>query len=420
MSHPNARIQAADLIIQVQQGASLTALLQNCVHPEKSFIQALCFEVLRHYETLDWQVHQLLERPLPKNAKLIQALCLIGLYQLQDQHTAEHAAINETVKAVGLTKQASFKGLVNAILRRYQRERDQWALKLQADPARFNCPAWLLKAYQSAWPQHWEQICQAQAKKPPMSLRVNLAKTSREAVLDQVKGQAGLAESCVILDQACEVHGLPGFEEAWISVQDQAGQFIPGLLPSRPYQRILDACAAPGSKLAHLAEVYPNAEFTAIELDKDRIKRLEENIHRHQIKAKILHVDAREVTSWWDNQGFDLILLDAPCSATGVIRRHPDIKLLRQPKDIKALQETQLQLLNALWPTLKPGGVLLYTTCSVLPEENDAVIGEFIRTHSLQTQDLSLPVGQRTQYGWQILPGEGECDGFYYASLSPL
>jgi 16S rRNA (cytosine967-C5)-methyltransferase len=418
MLHRNARVQAAQFLTQVMQGQSLTTLLQTCSHPEKSFIQALCFGVLRKIESLQWVLNQLLSKPLPKSAKTIEALILIGLYQLQDGQTAEHAAINETVKAVGETKQASMKGLTNAILRRYQRERDHWTQALQLSDARFDCPNWLLQAFKKAWPQDWQMICAAQQEKPPMALRVHLGKQTREAALDTLQGKAGLAESCMILDQACDVSALPGFDEAKLTVQDQAGQFIPALIKLKPGMKILDACAAPGSKLTHLFEVCPDAEFTAIEIDEQRISRLKDNLARHQMNARVFHADASEVETWWDKEPFDLIILDAPCSATGVIRRHPDIKLLRQAGDIKALHQTQLQLLNALWPTLKPGGQLLYTTCSVLPEENDAVIEAFARKHSIKVEPLTLPVGRNTAYGWQILPGEGACDGFYYGLLS--
>lgn len=416
--HHSARTQAAEMIVLVKRGQSLTTVLQQNTHPEKSFIQALCFGVLRQIESLQWVLNQLLEKPLPKQAALIEALCLIGLYQLQDGHTAEHAAINETVKAVGETKQRSFKGLVNAILRRYQRERDTWSQALQLNNARFDCPSWLMNHYQKAWPKEWQSICLAQREKPPMTLRINVSKQSREHFLEQVKGSAGLVASCVILDQACDVRDLPGFNEAQVSVQDQSGQFIPSLLTLKPGMRILDACSAPGSKLTHLFEMCPDADFTAIEIDEQRIHRLEENIARHHMSVKLIHADASDTASWWDKTPFDMILLDAPCSATGVIRRHPDIKLLRQPSDIAALQEMQLQLLSALWDTLKPGGQLLYTTCSVLPEENDAVIRTFTQAQGLQPQALNLPIGRATAHGWQILPGEGQCDGFYYSIIA--
>lgn len=417
MLHRNARVQAADYIVQVMRGHSLTALLQSCQHPEKSFIQALCFGVLRHIESLQWLINQLLQKPLPKSAQLIESLILIGLYQLQDEHTADHAAINETVKAVGETKTASLKGLTNAILRRYQREKEHWTQALLLSDARFECPNWLLNRYKKSWPNDWQNICAAQMEKPPMTLRVNFSQQTRELALKSLDATPGLAESCVTLDQACDVRTLPGFDEAKLTVQDQAGQFIPSLLTLKPGLRILDACSAPGSKLTHLFEVCPEAEFTAIEIDEQRITRLEDNLARHHMPVRVIHGDAADVTSWWDKQPFDLILLDAPCSATGVIRRHPDIKLLRQASDIAALQKTQLQLLTALWSTLTTGGQLLYTTCSILPEENDSVIRAFTEAQGIKTQPLHLPVGRPTEYGWQILPGEAGCDGFYFSLI---
>lgn len=416
MMHRNARVQAAEIISLVMQGQSLTALLQHCDHAEKSFIQALCFGVIRRIETFQWQLKQLLEKPLPPQAKIVEVLCLMGLYQLQDEQTPAHAAIHETVNAVSETKFRSFKGLLNAILRRYQRESEIFAANLNRSQTRFNCPAWLLARFKTDWPKDWESICAAQAQKPPMSLRVNTQKISRE----NFEGSPGIAPSCVLLDKACDVHDLEGFKEGFVNVQDQAGQFIPSLLELKPGMRILDACSAPGSKLTHLFECCPEAQFTAIEIDKQRITRLEENIARLGMQAQVVCADARDLSDWWDAAPFDVILLDAPCSATGVIRRHPDIKLLRQDQDIAALQSLQTELLQTLSKTLKPGGQLLYTTCSVLSEENDAVIENFLGLQTLSLKSITLPVGRATQYGWQILPGESSCDGFYFSLLGTI
>lgn len=422
MTNRNARAIAAKLLAKVAQGQSLTQLLAQLDSPEKGFIQALCFGVLREHETLSWQLSQLLDRALPKNKSTVHALCLLGLYQLQDGQTPDYVAINETVKTLNSLKENKFKGLVNAILRRFQREKSALQSGIELSDARFNCPEWLLKTLQKDWPDNWQFICKAQQTKPPMTLRVNLSKTSREDFQqslssENINAYAGTTESCLFLEQAIDVYKLPGFEQASVSVQDQAGQLIPSLLSLKPEMRILDACSAPGSKLAHLFEVCPDAHFTAIDVDDSRITRLHQTIERHNITANVICTDAADLDAWWDKQPFDLILLDAPCSATGVIRRHPDIKRLRKPNDISALQQTQLQLLSTLWKTLAPGGQLLYTTCSVLPEENDEVIDKFLSTHQATASDFSLPIGRKTQHGWQILPGEENCDGFYFALI---
>jgi 16S rRNA (cytosine967-C5)-methyltransferase len=418
----NARAQAAQLLAQVMQGKSLSQLLQTLDHPKKPFVQALCFGVLRQYFSLGFLLKKLLHKPV-KDAD-IHALLLLGLYQLLDDETKDHAAINETVNAATALQKTSSKSLVNAILRNFQRKKSVLLPALENDNARFECPPWLLKTLQQDWPTHWQAICAAQQLAPPMTLRVNLAKNSRQHYLKALEEQGIKAKplscnSAIELQEACAVDTLPGFAQAEASVQDQAGQLVPSLLNIQAEMHILDACSAPGSKLTHLFEVCPSANFTAVELDKQRVQRLQNSLDRHQIQAGVHIEDAANPDTWWDKQPFDLILLDAPCSASGVIRRHPDIKLLRREQDIAALATTQLQLLQALAPLLKTGGQLLYTTCSVLNAENEAVIKSFLNSQDkLKAQNIRLPIGQKTTYGWQILPGDGNCDGFYFSLLA--
>ncbi len=425
MPTTDARAQAAILLAQVMQGKSLTGLLQSLDHPEKSFVQALCFGVLRHYFSLQWLLQQLLHKAPPKKDNDIVALLLIGLYQLQDETTKDHAAINETVSAVKALRKISYKGLTNAILRNFQRKKTTLLNDLAQQNAHYECPEWLIEQLKTDWPERWQNICEAQQKPPPMTLRVNLDKNSREEYLTLLKKRdiAANALACataVELEKPRPVAKLPGFDDAAVSVQDQAGQFIPSLLKIKADMRILDACSAPGSKLAHFFETCSQASFTAVELDGQRAKRLQATVERHSIPAQVCIADASKPETWWDKQPFDIILVDAPCSATGVIRRHPDIKLLRRPEDIPQLAKTQLQILQALYPLLKPEGQLMYTTCSLLEEENDAVVANFLELEDkAQACELKLPIGQNTKHGWQILPSDHNCDGFYFCLIEP-
>ncbi|MNM82814.1 Ribosomal RNA small subunit methyltransferase B [compost metagenome] len=258
-----------------------------------------------------------------------------------------------------------------------------------------------------------------------MILRVNRRHHSREAYLELLR-EAGLeATACqysvdgILLAQACDVRGLPGFDQGWISVQDEAAQLAADLLDLAPGQRVLDACCAPGGKTCHLLEAEAKLEaVVAIDLEAKRLVRVRENLDRLGLDAQLIACDARDTASWWDGKGFQRILLDAPCSATGVIRRHPDIKMTRQADDIPALAALQGELLDALWPTLEVGGILLYATCSSLPTENTEVIEAFLaRTPGARELDLATQAGLRQPHGRQLLAQEGGHDGFYYAKL---
>ncbi|MCY1174449.1 Ribosomal RNA small subunit methyltransferase B [compost metagenome] len=286
-------------------------------------------------------------------------------------------------------------------------------------------PRWLQKSLKAFWPEQWEAICAANNAHPPMILRVNRRHHSREAYLELLR-EAGLeASACqysvdgILLAQACDVRGLPGFDQGWVSVQDEAAQLAADLLDLAPGQRVLDACCAPGGKTCHLLEAEAKLQsVVAIDLEAKRLTRVRENLDRLGLDAQLIACDARDTASWWDGKGFQRILLDAPCSATGVIRRHPDIKLTRQADDIPALAALQGELLDALWPTLEVGGMLLYATCSSLPTENTEVIDAFlVRTPGARELDLATEAGLRQPHGRQLLAQEGGHDGFYYAKL---
>ena len=320
-------------------------------------------------------------------------------------------------------------GLVNALLRRFQREGEALLREADGDGAvRHGYPHWLFSALTEAWPEEGERLLEAGNQRPPMTLRVNTARTTPAAYAGRLAAEGitsrpvqGVA-AALMLDRPMPVERLPGFAQGLVSVQDAAAQLAAPLLGAGPGDRVLDACAAPGGKTAHIAELTPDlAALTALDVDPDRLTRVAENLDRLGLRADLVAADASRPEGDWARPGYDRILLDAPCSATGVIRRHPDIKLLRRAADVAALVGRQRNLMAALWPLLRPGGILLYCTCSVLPDENVMQLNAFsemlpdARVHS-----LDLPIGRPCGQGWQILPGDAGCDGFFYARLEKV
>ena len=426
----NPRLAAAAVVQRVIAGESLTRALPEVQEKQESRVraktQALSYGVLRHYELLQFLLGKLLRKPLKPRDAIITSLLLTGLFELLDEQTPGHAVVNETV-SLAKKQRAWAASLVNACLRRFLRERDALLQASEADPsARYRLPGWLLQRIQVAWPGDWQRIASASSSPAPMALRVNRSRISRKDYLRQLADTGLQARShaqvptALVLDHPVDVAELPGFREGLVSVQDAAAQLAALLLDVQPGQRVLDACAAPGGKTLHLLdEVAGDIDLVAIERDPERIGRLEENLLRGSYRVDLKTADAAAVASWWDGQPFDRILLDAPCSATGVIRRHPDIKLHRRSEDIRRLQAGQCRLLQALWPTLKPGGLLLYATCSILPEENSEQIAAFLaETASAQESVIEAIWGRPVSPGRQILPGEEDMDGFYYACLS--
>jgi len=425
----NIRLVAAKVLARVlQDGQSLTAALDNAFPAidsakDRAFIQALCYGVCRQYHRLDFILSQLLDKPL-KDAD-VKALALVGLYQLKFMRVKPHAAVSETVLAA--RKKPWAKSLINAVLRTYLREQE--GLEHKADKcqvAALSHPDWLIKRIEQDWPEQALAIFLENNQQPPMALRVNLSKTSREDYLQLLAGQGIAAESvsfcpsAIILDKPVPVDLLPGFAGGLVSVQDTAAQLAAGLLDVQPGHRVLDVCAAPGGKTAHILESQPQLkELVAVDIDESRMQRVGENLKRLNLQAKLVVGDAANPASWWDGQPFDRILLDAPCSALGVIRRHPDIKLLRRAEDIGQLQALQKSILQAVWPLLAPGGLLLYATCSILKQENEQQVQAFLAEHS---DAVELPIdadwGTTGACGRQILTGDSAMDGFYYALLS--
>ena len=427
----NPRLAAARALAAVLSGkaslnSSLPAQLDKVELRDRGLTQDLAFGTARWQPRLSALAERLLQKPFKAADADVEALLLVGLYQLLYTRVPAHAAIGETVGCADKLKKPWAKALLNAVLRRAQRESTDIFAELERDPVvRTAHPRWLQKSLKAFWPDQWEAICAANNAHPPMILRVNRRHHSREGYLELLRAAGLEASACqysvdgILLAQACDVRGLPGFDQGWISVQDEAAQLAADLLDLAPGQRVLDACCAPGGKTCHLLEAEAKLEaVVAIDLEAKRLVRVRENLERLGLDAQLIACDARDTASWWDGKGFQRILLDAPCSATGVIRRHPDIKMTRQADDIPALAALQGELLDALWPTLEVGGILLYATCSSLPTENTEVIEAFLaRTPGARELDLATQAGLRQPHGRQLLAQEGGHDGFYYAKL---
>jgi 16S rRNA (cytosine967-C5)-methyltransferase len=427
----NPRLAAAKALAAVLNGkaslnSSLPTQLDKVEDRDRGFTQDLAFGTARWQPRLSALAAKLLQKPFKAADADVEALLLVGLYQLLYTRVPAHAAIGETVGCADKLKKPWAKALLNAVLRRAQRESEALLAELEHDPVvRTAHPRWLQKSLKAFWPQQWEAICAANNAHPPMILRVNRRHHQRDAYL-KLLSDAGLsATPCaysvdgIVLEAATDVRSLPGFAEGWISVQDEAAQLAADLLDLAPGQRVLDACCAPGGKTCHILEVEKDlAQVVAVDLEAKRLVRVRENLARLGLSAELIAADGRDTATWWDGKAFQRILLDAPCSATGVIRRHPDIKLTRQADDIAALAALQGELLDALWPTLEVGGILLYATCSTLPTENTEVIEAFLaRTSGARELDLATAAGIKQPHGRQLLAQEGGHDGFYYAKL---
>ena len=389
---------------------------------DRSFVKAMCFGVSRWYFKLDFILAQLVPKPIRHEE--VRLLAMIGIFQLEYSRVKPHAAVSETVSALGDKVWA--KPLINAVLRNFQRQRERLLALAEIDEcALWSHPAWLLGKIRKNWPGQCEQVFEQSNRPPPMTVRVNLRQSSREEYLLTLK-QAGMmahacpfAESGITLESPVSVQSLPGFAEGLVSVQDESAQLAAGLLELDQGQRVLDVCAAPGGKTLHILESRADlAEVVALDIASDRLARVSENLSRARMNAKVLCGDALEPQTWWDGKPFDRILLDAPCSATGVIRRHPNIKLLRKPSDLPKLVEVQRRILENIWPLLAEDGLLVYATCSLLKEENEVQISSFLHHHSdAKEVVIAAEWGSPRPYGRQILSGEDNMDGFYYARL---
>lgn len=428
---PNARALAALAVAEVVgQGRSLSAVLPAVLDQaparDRALVQELAYGTLRWYPRLEAMLAALLQKPLKDKDRDLQALLLAGLYQLGWLSLAPHGIVHASVEAARELGKGWAGKLVNAVLRNYQRQREAVEARADASEAgRYAHPGWLLQWLQQDWPQHWQAIAAAGNERPPMSLRVNARRQGRSEYLQSLRALDPGAEPIAGTEQGIRlatplaVEALPGFLDGLVSVQDGAAQLAVQLLAAEPGMRVLDACAAPGGKTGHLLERTPGlAELLALDQDPERLRRVGENLERLGLQARLVAADAAAVAQWWDGRPFDRILLDAPCSASGVIRRHPDIKVLRRATDVVGLVAQQQRLLEALWPLLVPGGMLEYCTCSVLRAENTEQLQAFLRAHpEARERPITATWGHACAVGRQRLPGEQDMDGFYYACI---
>ncbi len=407
----------------VAGGSSLEAALAAFPPPparDLALLRELSYGSLRWHHRLLHQANRLLTRPLKPRDSQLASLLRLGLYQLQWLRIPDHAAVSATVAAAESLRRRSAKGLVNAVLRRFLREREALADRLgEVGEAATSHPDWIVERLRADWPDAWRGMIDANNRPPPMWLRVNARRTTRAAYLETLDAAGIAAEaapalsSAVLLAEPRPRRTLPGYDDGLVSVHDGGAQMAAELLMLRPGQRVLDACAAPGGKCAHMLESTPDLEeVVAVDRDPERLAVAAAELNRLGLKATFIPGDATGPGTWWDGRSFDRILLDAPCSALGVIRRHPDIKVLRRPDDVARSAATQRALLQALWPLLAPGGRLLYATCTMLREENQEQVRGFLAA----TPTASL-AGPDTPGSRQILPGATNLDGFYYACV---
>lgn len=418
------RVSAAKVLdAVVHNGRSLKAELAKALPQladprDRALLEAMCFSALRQRARYDAALKLWLQKPLGEKDGELRALLLAGFAQIDAMGLPAHAALSATVEAARALGRPHQAGMVNALLRRAQREGFP-----QAD-ASAAWPAWLRKKINLEWTEQAPAIFEASAHAAPLWLRVNRAKGTRDdyATRLQAVGITSVVDAslpdALRIDMPVAVSALPGFAEGEVSVQDGSAQQVADALSLVPGVRVLDACAAPGGKAAHLLERDPSLRLLALDVDRRRLNRVKENLARTGVEADLQVADATNLDAWWDGSPFDVVLLDAPCSATGIVRRQPDVLLHRTPKDLVALIALQARLLDALWKVLKPGGVLLYATCSILKDENEFQVAAFLsRTPDASADALSAPYGHPAGSGRQRLPGEQGMDGFFYARI---
>lgn len=428
-------MDARAVIIQILQTVlednhSLTQALERGLTKAKAndhaFIQECCYGVCRWYIFLDAIAAECLQKPLKRKDSDIHFGLLLGLYQCHFMRLPDHAAVNKTVALAKTVKKPWASGLMNAVLRTFLREKDKLIAQVcKEDAIRTAHPDWLFDRFKAAWPEQCSAMLDANNQYPPMHIRINTNKLTREQWLSSFPGEASASSKVpcgVHLQKAVSVSQLPGFSSGDVFIQDLAAQLAASLLDAQAGHRVLDICAAPGGKTCHILQATPDLkECVAVDISETRLEKVRDNLKRAHLDAKLVCADATQTNTFWDGAPFDRILLDAPCSATGVIRRHPDIKHLRLDSDIDALIGLQADILNAIWPLLKPGGILLYATCSVLPEENTKQLAQFLAKRS-DAKELVINAdwGIATDVGRQILPGMDAMDGFYYGRIQKL
>lgn len=417
---------AAHIVMAVSQGYSLQLALAvvDMDDAARANVQRLCFDTMRHWGTARFWVDRAVSNP---PGPWLQALLAVSLVQLHLEAESEFVLVHQAVDAAQNMKPHA-KNMVNAILRKYLRERVQWTADATTNEvATWNYPQWWIDAVRGAYPNDWQNILTIGNSHPPMTLRVNAKAGSAADYIEYIKEDGliahpmqALSAQAIVLDVPCAVSQLPSFADGAVSVQDAAAQLAADLLDVQDNMRVLDACAAPGGKTCHILERY-DVELVALEKDEGRAARIIDNLQRLDVNGEVLVVDANNVHQWWDRRTFDRVLLDAPCSASGIVRRHPDIRWLRELDDLGTLAIQQAQLLRTMWKTVAVGGRLLYCTCSIFPQEGEDIIRTFLertpnaaRVELAQMNDLQASMGQ-------LLPtndGTRNHDGFYYAALT--
>lgn len=414
------------VLVKGRSLATARSLVQDKLEPrERSLAMEMVNGVLRWRFRLEALLAKLLSKSLRKKDYDIQLVLLLALYELTELSTPDYAVVNEAVAQTRRVGKKWASGMVNAVLRSFIRDRDELLTLIDEDDvARFSHPRWLIDLLQQDWPQQVEQILDASNQRPPMWLRVNAGKVSVEDYIKLLDAQQikavrhPVAEAALKLDSPMDVSQLPGFAEGLVSVQDAAAQLATKLLGAEDGERVLDLCAAPGGKTCHVLETAANIEMVAVEVESLRMQRLQQNLDRLDLHARLIIGDATDTNSWWDGQLFDRVLVDAPCSASGVIRRHPDIKSLRHADDLVSLSQIQQQILLQALNMLKPGGTLLYVTCSVLKQENEQQLERLLST-TTEAGEVVIDEnwGIACRHGRQLLPGVLDGDGFYFARL---
>ncbi len=429
MSIDRARVAAIQAHAEVLQGRSVDDALADTTAdlsvPQRARCRAVTYEACRWHLRWDAALPLLLSKKLKPRDQIIASVLICALVEMECLDTPTHAAVDSYVNLTKALELGHARGLVNAVLRRFLREREAIVQKIDKQPAAFFAhPPWLLSLLRKDWAERRDDLLQAGNGRGPMTLRVNRRMITRDAYLDELQqadiaAARGVGQWDVVLSEPKPVDLLPRFVDGGVSVQDSAAQLAAAALDPQAGERVLDACAAPGGKTAHLLEWADNdLQLTALDASASRLSRVTENLERIGLTAQLQCADAAALADWWDEQPFDRILLDAPCTGTGVIRRHPDIKLLRRQHDVEQLVRVQAELLDALWRTLAVGGRLLYATCSVLRDENDRQIASFLaRRDDAVLMDLALPLGTKLAHGTQLFSGEKGADGFFYALL---
>lgn len=415
--------------------SSLTHLTENLDARDAAFARMLSFGVLRFYQQLQSLIKPFIKKPLKAKDIDVQLVMLMAVYQIMYSRVPEFAIVDSAVKQIRKSKKKWAAGMVNAVLRGFLRQIENKELQevlaeLDSEEALYAHPQWIIDRIKEDWPENWKEILLANNQQAPMTLRINLQQTTIDEFITALEKDfeisaekiSGIA-TAIKLEQARDVKQLPGFNKGWFSVQDAGAQLAAQILQPKAGDHILDACAAPGGKTAHMFEMQPEITVTALDISQSRLQRVEENCQRLGFKPKLITADATEVEKWWDGEQFDKILLDVPCSATGVIRRHPDIKHLRWDEDIETLVQLQRDILLKNWRLLKSGGYLLYATCSLFKAENEQQVAWFLQ----QNEDaelvslsnvVSLAANQKSSaHGLQLFPVSGDNDGFYYALL---